>query len=1688
MTGPVFESSECLEWISAELSNSLRDASGALERFVEAPEQREPLGDVVTELQRILGALRVVEVAGAALLAEEMVYVAAALEQGAIKDSREGLEALSRSIVQLPAYLDRILAGGRDIPLVLLPLLNDLRAVRGSPLLSENTLFLLNVDTDIDRPARQQPSGSDVVTAARKLRPRYQSALLGWLRGAAADSNLATMGAVAANIEQAATSQALYQLYWIVGAVIEALREDGLDSGVAIKRLLGQADRYLKQLIDSGERSFDENPPSQLVNNLLYYVARATSGGERVRAVKAAFSLDEMLPGDGQLEAARDSLAAPSAQLMETVAAAIRQDLESVKDVLDIRMRTGATEVDDLVPQIDTLKRVADTLAMLGLGDLRSAVLAERDRFASWIAGTTATSDDEMLASASVLLSLEDGLQAELLELISFDEPAPAPEEEEAVTANPDALRESDFRAVATAVLRECLVNLSRVKESLSQFLAANTHSLDNVPALLRAINAGLLMLGKSRAVGVVDRIADYCRHRLHGSEAADFSEQDMDRLADAIVSIEYYLDTLRRGRSDPWYMLDNASLCLDAIAAPKAAAVSTPRAPAATQPGPETPEPGAQTEPPVLTAAVDSTGEVRQITPALRDPRGIDPELLETFIEEAREEIASITQNWPAWRDGRDREQLTVVRRSFHTLKGSGRMVGAERIGEMGWSVENLLNKFLNGTIEAQPDLLAVIDDAVAALPGLLEELEVGTPSETDVDAIIARARAIATGESAPPAPAPARTRGMDPVLYEIFRNETDTHLAGVDRYLDEARHRGSAPPFTEDLHRAWHTLNGSASMAGATAIAQIAQPIQRFVRDALDEEREIGADTVAVFGEAVAAIRDIVGRLNEDTRIEADAALLERIDALAVRAEAAEPEPEPVPAEQAQDEIASIFGDEATELLDAADLALQRVDRDAGDRSSFSELQRHLHTLKGGARMAGVSAIGDLSHELESLLLSIDGADQRVVGLVQESIDRMHNMAEALRGGREVRVADDLIERIQALAQPAAAWQPPTEAAPVEPPSQEPAAPPAAAAPDDAPAAPDEEREVTYAFASQERSAARELFSEEVGERRESARVSADLLDDLLNNVGEVSIYHSRLEQQINTIGFNTAELARTVVRLREQLRKLEMETEAQILHGHQEAGTRADFDPLEMDRYSMIQQLSRALAESVSDLSSIQGLLDELTRDAETLLVQQSRVTTELQDGLMRTRMVPFQRHVPRFSRLVRQTAAEADKRAELIVDGAGELDRQVLDRMLAPFEHMLRNAVIHGIESPQERERLGKPVTGTITISLVREGAEMVIEIRDDGAGMDLDGIRDKARALGLIEADAELTETEVLQLALEPGFSTASELTQSAGRGVGMDVVANVVKQLGGSLAIHSVRGRGATFTVRLPLTLAISQALLVRAGEEIYAIPVLSLAGVARLSTTELREYLDDENPQFDYGGALYRLEHLGHLLGMHGTDLDMIGSSVALVLARAGEHSTALIVDEIVGSREVVVKPVGPQIAAVRGVAGATILGDGSIVVILDINALVRSARPARLTRQPPPEPRDERPSIMVVDDSITVRRVTQRLLERHEMRVTTAKDGVDAVSAMQEAIPDLILLDIEMPRMDGYEVATHVRNSPRLQHVPIVMVTSRVGDKHRNRAIELGVNAYLGKPYQEAILLETIKPLLRRAPMTQT
>jgi chemosensory pili system protein ChpA (sensor histidine kinase/response regulator) len=464
-------------------------------------------------------------------------------------------------------------------------------------------------------------------------------------------------------------------------------------------------------------------------------------------------------------------------------------------------------------------------------------------------------------------------------------------------------------------------------------------------------------------------------------------------------------------------------------------------------------------------------------------------------------------------------------------------------------------------------------------------------------------------------------------------------------------------------------------------------------------------------------------------------------------------------------------------------------------------------------------------------------------------------------------------------------------------------------------------------------------------------------------------------------------------------------------------------------------------------------------------------------------MRTRMVRFDRLAGRLSRLVRQTAQTLNKKARLdLVGGESEVDRSVQERMIAPLEHMLRNAISHGLEMPVERASSGKPETGRVELALTREGGEIVITVQDDGRGIDLEAVRAKAVKEGRLESDRQIPDRDLLNFVLQSGFSTARQITQISGRGVGLDVVSAEIKELGGTLDIQSEAGVGTQFVLRLPLTLAINQALLVDCLSEVYALPLASIAGITETTAGELQPYYLDAKLRYQYAGTEYEILHLGTLLNTGAPRFSDPDLHCTLVMVRAGERRVALHVERLVGRCEIVVKPVGPQLSTLKGISGATIMADGRVVLILEPGGLLRMDSAAEPFEQPANSANDERqaPSIMVVDDSITIRKVTARMLERHKYNVVTAKDGMDAVAALAERKPDLMLLDIEMPRMDGYELAAYIRNSVELKDLPIIMITSRTGDKHRKRAEDLGVNKYLGKPYQEVELIENIAHLL--------
>jgi chemosensory pili system protein ChpA (sensor histidine kinase/response regulator) len=1101
-------------------------------------------------------------------------------------------------------------------------------------------------------------------------------------------------------------------------------------------------------------------------------------------------------------------------------------------------------------------------------------------------------------------------------------------------------------------------------------------------------------------------------------------------------------------------------------------------------------------------------------------DDRGAwaeEPEPQSIFCEEAEEHLATIASA----RQGDGYRVDEPVTRAFHTLAGSAAMVGVPAVAELARATLDLLQAVLESreAVVADGEVAALLEAVHAAVEADVRALRAGHGLLPHSDLIEAAERLRDAAPVAPLVSALLALPGLDALL-----NAQD--------YLADWRMRRF------DTDRAW-TLNtvlrelvDLSQAPEHAALADIANALRdahdRLARTRLGEaaervllaghERLLGQIDALVAGQPLRAVDESIAALRGlDPATEATAAIeapaddvlpLESAADAPASPEVREPEPGPPQADEpalvveaVDPELLEIFLEEAEELLEQMDHAVRACTEHADPQTAIEGLLRALHTLKGGARLAGLARAGNAAHDFESWLIGhrdvgaaldstaateLHARYDGLAALIANAGRASHAppVAERARQAEEAHVPEQVDSQV--LPAEAAAPQDDELELPVraleqrdlvpEPDrSAQPAAParttwfvpdipvaPAAAAGAGSNAAPPAQRD--------------QRGNEEV------VRVRASLLEQLVGLAGEASIIRGRVQQGLTEFGGALDEMETTIQRLREQLRRLEIETETQILFRRErpDAPGNEDFDPLELDRYSQLQQLSRSLSESASDMLDLKETLRLRAGETDALLVQQGRINTQLQEGLMRSRMVPFARLVPRLRRTVRQVAQDLGKPVDLVAYNVeGELDRSLLDRMMAPLEHMLRNAVDHGIESPDVRRALGKSATGQIELRLSREGGDVVIEISDDGAGIDVARVKAKAEEQGLLALNAELSDDEIRQFIFAPGFSTARSVTQISGRGVGMDVAYSEVKQLGGSIGLASEPGRGTRFQVRVPFTVSVNRALMVSVGEDLYAVPLNTIEGIVLVRGDELAALAGPEGGLFEYAGLGYRVRHLAEYLGRRARPGGTAGS-VPVVLVRSGDSAVAVQVDGVQGSREIVVKGLGPQFAGVAGISGATILGDGGVVVILDLPALVRGRLESGSAERKRGGSLARSRAILVVDDSVTVRKVTSRLLERNGMEAMLAKDGVEAIASLQERRPDVMLLDIEMPRMDGFEVLRHVRHDPRLSDLPVIMISSRTGAKHQDRAAELGVSHFLGKPFQEAELLTVIEELL--------
>ena len=777
---------------------------------------------------------------------------------------------------------------------------------------------------------------------------------------------------------------------------------------------------------------------------------------------------------------------------------------------------------------------------------------------------------------------------------------------------------------------------------------------------------------------------------------------------------------------------------------------------------------------------------------------------------------------------------------------------------------------------------------------------------------------------------------------------------------------------------------------------------------------------------------------------------------------------------------ELFPFFEEEGKELLYQLAQSMRDWHAQPADLGHAASCMRDLHTLKGGARLCGAMRLGEMAHRMESVIQSLLGDGEAA----ENDIERLQNHLDVMVAEFEALHHPAQKMPTQAVPAAVAVTAPDLPAAADQPEAAEPEAEAIAEEPAVTPAPIDWSRFKTGLTTVQ--------AAAEPGERAAGAslhgqvRVRAPLLERLINEAGEVSIRRSRMESEVGQMKGSMSDLSDNLERLRQQLRDMEFQANAQIGSRLESAKqVNQDFDPLEFDRYTRMQELTHIMAESVGDLATVQRTLQRALQSTEDELAAQARLTRDLQDDLLSTRMVEFDSLSDRLYRVLRQTAKETGKQVRLDVQGGSiEVDRGVLERMTPTFEHLLRNSVIHGIESPEQRAASGKDASGTVTVTVTHEDNEVVVEFRDDGGGIDLALIRQRGLAMGVLTPDADPTEAELIQLIFMSGFSTASSLTESAGRGVGMDVVRNDVNAMGGRVVSASTPGLGTSFKLLLPLTTAVTQVVMLRCGDNVLAVPASLIETVKRVSPDELETaYRSGSFAEADQALPFF---WLGGLLQQGEQGVQPPGRSQPLVIVKSAQQRVALHVDEVQGKQEVVVKNLGPQLVRVPGLAGITLLASGAAALIYNPVALATLyGEPARKqtelalqTRQPLEQqvaPK-QAPLVMVVDDSLTVRRVTQRLLEREGYRVMLSKDGLDALEHLADELPALVLSDIEMPHMDGFDLVRNMRADARLRELPVVMITSRIAQKHRDYAAELGVQHYLGKPYDEAELLALI------------
>jgi chemosensory pili system protein ChpA (sensor histidine kinase/response regulator) len=1704
-----------LSWVKTEVDSALKTVRDGFAKFLASPEDITTLRTCPDQLHQVKGTLHILGLNGATRFCETIEQTLSKISDGR-RPSKAAIETLDRSVLALKEFIDGLSKGEANAPVRLFPLYRELSNLQGKTGISQKDLFFPDLTLGTPpHPAARTIGEDKVPDFLRAQRSRYQRGLLAWLRNSSDPGGLQEMRQALDAVDEIASQLPEPRaLWWTAVGLIDGMLHAPEAPWIAnAKSICSKLDSHLRDLA-TGAQGAGEH----LLRELLYALATCKPVTPRVGEAKQIYQLDSLLPEPDILG------------LMEFDMDWLGPALSDVRSRLDVIKNTWTQYVKgepDNLPKfrelVTAFKARINELGNTHLDRLLDVIILAVKRLPDPYPRQNQMMITEMSSAFLLIENIIDNFTVtpdDLAQQIAImggwvlDAVAGKSTGEPPAGLRPDLSQQISKMQLQAQVAREIINNLQYIEQVLDAF-TRDIGKRDNLPTLplyLRQIRGALIMLGFTRA----SELMGVCEKSVISYIEPDHppSTEDMDRIAEGLSSLGLFLDPCLRGLPPAEQAIDFYLDRLDkGTAAPQEPAPEIPpaagaqAAAAATAVAVEETRPGAAVEPEPVAMKIEAVAEAS--APAAASPPAtstaeVNAELLGVFLEEAEEVLSNINAALAACRrQAGDHGALTVIRRGFHTLKGSGRMVGLASLGEIAWEIEQVMNHWLEQQLSATPALVELIAAASASFSSWVNQLK--THQELKLDAghlvLLAQqlksapiprttippvaAESIAPASAAPvPVETAAATSTVEPEIniggvllsrpfYDIYINEAHQHLAVLETEFKIWReHPGSEA--SHEIIRAAHTLASISRTAGFNGLADLASALEKCLPNArfIVEESAVQSINAAIAKlremltnvsrqqpvidatSELAGLRTLITHIHEPSAALQASSLEPAIKPAAAVTVAVAPPPAAAPADAAvsakaatperdrrairddfDPQLLPIFLEEAQELLPLIGGDLRDWKATPADAKILQSLRRSLHTFKGGARMAGVMRLGELAHLMES----------RVEEIIESGAP-----SEALIEGLEAQM-DHLSEGVESLYREAAADRQPAQ----------PEAKPA-----------DAVREVEAP------GMAPPLASPAV-----MLRINADTLDRMVNQAGEVGIARSRIEGELITIKQSILELADSIARLREQLREMEIQADSQMQSRSSAlAENKPNYDPLEFDRYTRLQELTRMMAESLHDVTTVQQTLLSNIGEVDAAVLQQGRINRDLQQELMRTRTVPFSHLNERLYRIVRQTARELDKKANLETrDNRVELDRGVLEKISAPLEHMLRNAVAHGLEKPAERRAANKPEIGEISITVRQESNEIVIIVGDDGAGLNLARLRQHGIEKGLLQPGGAESDAELIELIFTPGFSTAEGITELSGRGVGMDVVRSEIASIGGRIETVTVPGKGTTFSIYVPLTLAVTQAVLVRSGESVFAISSAMVEHVLRLKSDALAKIY--EQGVIEFQGNTYPIHYLQHLHGHENRAPEQQNYNSVLLL-RSGIQRVALHVDELLGNQEIIIKNINPQLARVPGVTGATVLGDGKIVLI--INPMLLSQRQQTVSRRSSPQPLPSKPAVpivMIVDDSMTVRKITGRLLEREGYQVITAKDGVDALEQIKEIIPDIMLVDIEMPRMDGFDLTRNIRNDPRTAGIPIIIISSRFVEKHRSHAEQIGVNAFLGKPYEEAQLLEQISRCLRES-----